>query len=143
MNVFLKRKYVFNKSKKITTNPTFIHKKVLRLLQSFPFYCTPVPYNSYSILEHFLASFPYKISQNCVRDVDLSDHQLIICTRETAKPKSYCHKKYFLLFWKLFTWGFWRGSEKFFQQRIIWQHWRSFWKLHSKVHGSYWQSYNE
>ena len=49
--------------------------------------------NSSSILDHALASFPDRVSQNGVIDVDISDHQLIYCTRKTARIKSYCHKQ--------------------------------------------------
>ena len=49
--------------------------------------------NSYSILDHVLASFPDRISQSGVIDVGISDHQLIYCTRITARIKSYYHNQ--------------------------------------------------
>ena len=49
--------------------------------------------NSSSILEHILASFPDRVSQSDVVDVGISDHQLIYCTRKTARIKSYCQKQ--------------------------------------------------
>ena len=49
--------------------------------------------NSSTILDHVLASFPDRISQSCVIDVGISDHQLIYCIRKTAKIKSYLHKQ--------------------------------------------------
>ena len=49
--------------------------------------------NSSSILDHVLASFPDRVSQSCVIDVGISDHQLIYCTSKIARLKSYCHKQ--------------------------------------------------
>ena len=49
--------------------------------------------NSSSILDHVLAGFPDRVSQSGVIDVGISDHQLIYCTRKTARIKSYCHKQ--------------------------------------------------
>ena len=49
--------------------------------------------NSSSIPDHVLASFPDSVSQDCVIDAYISDHQLIYCTRKTARIKSYCHKQ--------------------------------------------------
>ena len=49
--------------------------------------------NSSSILDHVLASFPDSVSQSGVIDIGISDHQLIYCTRKTARIKSYCHKQ--------------------------------------------------
>ena len=46
-----------------------------------------------SILDHVLASFPNRVSQSGVIDIGISDHQLIYCTRKTARIKGYCHKQ--------------------------------------------------
>ena len=54
---------------------------------------TRVTCNSSSILDHVLASFPDRVSQSGVIDIGISDHQLIYCTRKTARIKSYCHKQ--------------------------------------------------
>ena len=54
---------------------------------------TRVTCNSSSILDHVLASFPDRVSQSGVIDKGISDHQLIYCTRKTARIKSYCHKQ--------------------------------------------------
>ena len=54
---------------------------------------TRVPCNSSSIHDQVLASFPDRVSQSGVIDVGISDHQLIYCTRKTARMKSYCHKQ--------------------------------------------------
>ena len=42
---------------------------------------------------YVLASFPDKFSKSGVVDAGISDHQLIYCTRKTARIKSYCHKQ--------------------------------------------------
>ena len=48
---------------------------------------------SSSILYHYLAAFPGRVSQSGVIDVGISDHQLIYCTRKTARIKSYWCKQ--------------------------------------------------
>ena len=62
----------------------------MRQLIKFP---TRVTCSSSSILDHALAGFPDRVSQSGVIDVGISDHQLIYCTRKTARIKSYCHKQ--------------------------------------------------
>ena len=54
---------------------------------------TRVTCNSSSILDHALASFPDRVSQSGLTDIGISDHQLIYCTRKTARIKRYCHKQ--------------------------------------------------
>ena len=54
---------------------------------------TRVTCNRSSILEHILTSFPDRVSQSGIIDIGISDHQLIYCTRKTARIKSYCHKQ--------------------------------------------------
>ena len=54
---------------------------------------TRATYNSSSILDHVLASFPNRVSKSGVIDISISNHQLIYCTRKTARIKSYCHKQ--------------------------------------------------
>ena len=49
--------------------------------------------NSSSILDQVLASFPNRFSQSRVIDIGISDHQLIYCTKETTRIKSYCYKQ--------------------------------------------------
>ena len=74
---------------------------------------THVTCNSSSILYHVLASFSDRVYQSGVIDGGISDHQLIYCTRKTARIKSYCHKhKLFLLSYKLFTSFLGKGTEK-------------------------------
>ena len=59
-----------------------------------------VKYNSFSVFDHFLASFPDRVSQSGVRYVGISDHQLLYCTREIARIKSYYHKQITFLYHK-------------------------------------------
>ena len=54
---------------------------------------TRVTCNSSSILDHALASFPDRVSESGVIDIGISDHQLIYCTKKTARIKSYYHKQ--------------------------------------------------
>ena len=54
---------------------------------------TRVTCNSSSIIDHVLESFPDRFSRSGVIDVGISHHQLIYCTRKTARIKSYCHKQ--------------------------------------------------
>ena len=54
---------------------------------------TRVTFSSSSILGHVLASFPDRVSRSGVIQIGISNHQLIYCTRKTARIKSYCHKQ--------------------------------------------------
>ena len=66
------------------------------MLHSFRFETTDqtrVTCNSSPILDHVLASFPDRVSQSGVIHIGILDHQLIYCTRKTARIKSYCHKQ--------------------------------------------------
>ena len=49
--------------------------------------------SSLFILDHVLASLPENVCQSGVIDVCISGHQLIYCTRKTARIKIYCHKQ--------------------------------------------------
>ena len=98
INLFENRKYVFQKSSSNNKNLDSFTKKYhecctlfgLKQLIKCP---TRVTCNSSSILDHVLASFPDRVSQSGVIDIGISDHQLIYCTRKTARIKSYCHKQ--------------------------------------------------
>ena len=48
--------------------------------------------SSSTIIDHILASFPNRVSQHCVNDVGLSDHQIIYCTRKVSRIKRSTHK---------------------------------------------------
>ena len=66
------------------------------MLHSFRFETTDqtrVTCNSSPMLDHVLASFPDRVSQSGVIHIGILDHQLIYCTRKTARIKSYCHKQ--------------------------------------------------
>ena len=41
-----------------------------------------------TLIDHTLASFPLRVSQKGVINVGLSDHQLIVCTRNISKFKT-------------------------------------------------------
>ena len=91
-------KNVFHKSSSNTKNLDSFTKKYhecctlfsLKQLIKCP---TRVTGNNSSILDHVLASFPDRVLQSGVIDIGISDHQLIYCTRKTARIKSYCHKQ--------------------------------------------------
>ena len=59
--------------------------------------------NSSSILDNVLASFPDRVSQSCLIDAGILDHQLIYCTRKTARIKSYYHKQITFRFLKNYS----------------------------------------
>ena len=54
---------------------------------------TRVTCNSSTIIDHILASFPNRVSQQGVTDVGLSDHQIIYCTRKISRIKRGTHKQ--------------------------------------------------
>ena len=97
INLFENGKYVFQKSSSNDKNPDSFTKKYYECFTPFGLKqlikCqTRVTWQSSSILDHVLASFPDRVSQIGVIDIGISDHQLIYCTRKTARIKSYCHK---------------------------------------------------
>ena len=47
--------------------------------------------SSSTIIDHILASFPNRVSQQGVIDVGLSDHQFIYCTRKISRIKRGTH----------------------------------------------------
>ena len=54
---------------------------------------TRVTCSSSTIIDHILASFPDKVSQQDAIDVGLSDHQIIYCTRKISRIKRGTHKQ--------------------------------------------------
>ena len=98
INLFEFGKYVLDESSSNNKNLDSFTKKYheyctlfgLKQLIKCP---TRATCNSSSILDHVLASFPDRVSISGVIDVGISDHQLIYCTRKTARIKSYCHKQ--------------------------------------------------
>ena len=54
---------------------------------------TRVTCSSSTIIDHILASFPNRVSQQGVIDVGLSDHQIVYCTRKISRIKRGTHKE--------------------------------------------------
>ena len=54
---------------------------------------THVTCSSSTIIDHILASFPNRVSQQGVTDVGLSDHQILYCTRKISRIKRGMHKQ--------------------------------------------------
>ena len=54
---------------------------------------TRVTCTSSTIIDHILANFPNRVSQQGVIDVGLSDHQIIYCTRKISRIKRNTHKQ--------------------------------------------------
>ena len=48
---------------------------------------TRITCNSATIIDHILASYPERVTQQGIIDVGLSDHQLIFCTRKNSRIK--------------------------------------------------------
>ena len=62
----------------------------LKQLIEFP---TRVTCSSSTIIDHILATFSNRVSQQGVIDVELSDHQIIYCTRRISGIKRGTHKQ--------------------------------------------------
>ena len=54
---------------------------------------TRITCSSSSIIDHILASFPDRVTQQGILNVRLSDHQLIYCTRKITRIKIGGHKQ--------------------------------------------------
>ena len=54
---------------------------------------TRVTCSSSTIIDHILATFSNRVSQQGVIDVELSDHQIIYCTRRISRIKRGTHKQ--------------------------------------------------
>ena len=48
--------------------------------------------NSATIIDHILASYQKRVTQQGIIDIGLSDHQLIFCTRKISRIKRGTHK---------------------------------------------------
>ena len=46
-----------------------------------------------TIVDHILASYPERVTQQGIIDVGLADHQLIFCTRKISRIKRGTHKQ--------------------------------------------------
>ena len=49
--------------------------------------------SSSTIIEHILANYPKRFTQHGAKDIGLSDHQLIYCTRKISRVKRGSHKQ--------------------------------------------------
>ena len=54
---------------------------------------TRITCNSATIIDHILASYPERVTQQGIIDVGLSDRQLIFCTRKISRIKRGTHKQ--------------------------------------------------
>ena len=53
---------------------------------------TRITCNSTAVIDHTLASYPERVTQQRIFDVGLSDHQLIFCIRKLSRIKRGTHK---------------------------------------------------
>ena len=98
INLSLNDSYIF--SKKDMLNNESIPSDV----KSYYEYCTffdlhqlikdptRITCNSPTIIDHILANYPERVTQQGVIDVELSDHQFIFCTRKKPRIKRRTHK---------------------------------------------------
>ena len=54
---------------------------------------TRITCSSSTIIDHIIASFSNRVSQQSVADVGLLDHQIIYCTRKISRIKRGTHKQ--------------------------------------------------
>ena len=54
---------------------------------------TQVTCSTFSLIDYILTTFPERVSQPGIIDVELSDHQLIYCTRKFSCIKVGTHKQ--------------------------------------------------
>ena len=92
--------YIFSKKKKKTLN----NKSILSDAKGYYEFCTflslhqlikvpaHIACNSAAIIDHILASFPERVTQQGIIDVGLSDHQPIFKTRKIYRIKRGTHK---------------------------------------------------
>ena len=93
-NINLKNSYIFQKNNLLQSQsiPGDIKKYYkfctmfgLKQLIEVP---ARVTCSSSTIIDHILASFPNRVSQQGAINVGLSDHQIVYCTRCTKSPES-------------------------------------------------------
>ena len=99
INLYLDNTYIFQKNNLLQSQsiPSDIKKYYecctmfgLKQLIEVP---TRVTCSSSTIIDHILASFPDRVSQQGVIDVGRSDHQIIYCTRKISRIKRGTHKQ--------------------------------------------------
>ena len=62
----------------------------LQQLMSVP---TRITESTTTLIDHVLTNSPHKVTQSGVIELNLSDHDLAYCTRETTKVKSNKHNE--------------------------------------------------
>ena len=99
INLYFNNSYIFQKNNLLQSQliPSDIKKYYefctmfgLKQLIEFP---TRVTCSNSTIVDHILASFPNRDSQQGVIDVGASDHQIIYCTRKISRIKRGTHKE--------------------------------------------------
>ena len=99
INLHLNNKYIFEECSTIVSNtfPYDVRKYQeccnvfnLKQLISCP---ARISCSSSTIIDHVLASCADRVSQKGIIDIEISDHQLIFCTRKTLKTKTASHKQ--------------------------------------------------
>ena len=86
INLYLNNSYIFQKNNSLQSQS--IHSDIKKYYELCPMFGlkqlievpTCVTCSSSTIIDHILASFPNRVSQQGVIDVGLSDHQIIYCT---------------------------------------------------------------
>ena len=85
-----------------------INKEIPNLTRSYLEFCfthsleqimtrpTRVTDQTAALIDHIITNSSDKVSQSGVKDLGLSDHDLIYCTRKTSLPKSHKHNERFL-----------------------------------------------
>ena len=99
INLYLNNKYVFEKCSTIVSNtiPYDVRKyqefcNVFNLKQLIS--CqTRITCSSSTIIDYSLASYLDRVSQKGIIDIEISDHELMFCTRKTLKTKTASHKQ--------------------------------------------------
>ena len=99
INLFLNDSYIFSQKSMLNS------KSIPCDVKSYYEFCTffglhqlikvptRITCNSATIIDHILASYPERVTQQGIIDVGLSDHQLIFCTRKISRIKRGTHKQ--------------------------------------------------
>ena len=83
---FLKKKYVNNKSTPSNVQSNYEFCTFFSLHQLIKV-TTRMTCNTATIINHILASYSERVTQNDIIDAGLSDHQIIFCTRKFLRLK--------------------------------------------------------
>ena len=96
INLFSKQKYIFHQMNTQSMSPEvknyfqFCSLYGLEQLIKSP---TRVTCSTSSLIDHILTTFPERVSQQGIIDVELSNHQLIYCTRKLSPTKVETHEQ--------------------------------------------------